>query len=132
VRGQVIGSTDFGYTSVSGHNNNRSLIRFKSTIEEREAFNIKHVNLIDEKDTGYNLGSTFFPPFGYFLINLFSNFWFDLTNVSGEKSHETLGSGIDDINFVEGNGMNDLLSFLELTLGALDVSSLWALIVEVT
>jgi hypothetical protein len=50
------------------------------------------VNLIDEKNTWNDFSSAFFSPFGYFLVDLFSDFWFDFTNVSGKKSHETLSS----------------------------------------
>jgi hypothetical protein len=50
------------------------------------------VDLIDKQDTWYDLGSTFFSPFSDFLVDLFSNLWFDLTDISSEKGHETLSS----------------------------------------
>jgi hypothetical protein len=43
-----------------------------------------------------------------------------------------LGSGVNDINFMESNGMDNFLSLLEFTLWALDVSSLWSTVVKVT
>jgi len=90
------------------------------------------MDLIDEQDTWNDLSSAFFSPFSNFLINLFSDFWFNFTDITSEKSHETLSSGVDNINFVKSNSVNDFFSLLEFTFWALDVSSLWSGVIEIT
>jgi len=90
------------------------------------------VDLIDEQDTWNDLSSTFFSPFGNFLVDLFSNLWFDLTDITSEKGHETLSSRVDNINFVKGDSMNNFFSLLEFTFWALNVSGLWSRVIEIT
>jgi hypothetical protein len=43
-----------------------------------------------------------------------------------------LGSGVNDIDFVEGDGMDNFLSLLKFTFWALDVSGLWPGVVIIT
>ena len=90
------------------------------------------MDLIDEEDTRHDLGATLFSPLGNLLVNLFTDLGLNLTNVTSEESHEALRAGVNDIDLVESNRMHDLLSLLELTLGALHEASLRANIVEVT
>ena len=132
MRRQVVCSTDLCDTSVSRHDDDGGLVALKSSIKEREAFNVEHVNLINEKHTRYNFGAAFFSPFGNLLVNLFSNFRLDLTDITSEKSHETLGTGVDNIDLVKSDGMDNLLSLLEFTLRALDKAGLGTNIIEIT
>ena len=81
---KIVGSSDLGDTTVCCHDDNGCLVTFESSIKVREAFDIEHVHLIDEEHTWNDFSSAFFSPFGHFLIDLFSNFWFDLTNVTSE------------------------------------------------
>jgi hypothetical protein len=82
MRTSVVCASNLSNTSVSSHNNNWGLIAFKSSVEEGEAFNIEHVDLIDEEDTRDDLSSAFFSPFSYFLVNLLSNFRFNFSNIT--------------------------------------------------
>jgi hypothetical protein len=50
------------------------------------------MHLINEEDTWNDFSSSFFSPFGDFLVDLFSDFRLDFTNISGKKCHETLSS----------------------------------------
>jgi len=90
------------------------------------------VNLIDKKNSWNYLSSAFFTPLSYFLIDLLSNFWLDFSNITCKKSQETLGSAIDNIYFMERYCMHDFLSFLELTLGALNKPCLGSNIIIIT
>jgi len=132
VWGLIISSSDLGNTSVSGHHNNWCLVGLKSPVQEREAFDIEHVDLIDEEDTWDDLCTSFFPPLGDFLVDLLSDLRFDFSNISCEQGHESLRPRVDDIDFVEGDSVHDLLPLLQLTLGALHESGLWSLIIEIT
>ena len=90
------------------------------------------MDLINEENTWYDLCSPFFSPLSNLLVNLFTNFWLDFTDVTREKSHEALSSRIDDIDLVKRDGMDDFLSLLKFTLWALDESCLWSNIIIVT
>jgi len=90
------------------------------------------MDFINEEDTWYDLSTAFLSPFCNLLVNLFTNFWLDLTNVTSEESHEALRARVNDIDLVESNCVHDLLSLLELTFGALNEASLRSDIVEVT
>ena len=131
MRTLVVGSSYLGDSSVGGHHDDWSLITFKSSVKERVALDIEHMHLIDEEDTWHDLSSSFLSPLGNFLVDLLSDFWFDLTNVSSEKSHKSLSSRIDDIDLVKGDSMNNLLSLLELSFRALHISSLWTSVVKI-
>jgi hypothetical protein len=50
------------------------------------------VNFVDEEYSRNNLSSALFTPFSNLLINLFADFWFDFTDITSKKRHETLGS----------------------------------------
>lgn len=89
------------------------------------------MDLIDEQDTGHDLSTALFSPLGDFLVDLLSNLGFDLTDITSEESHESLGARVDHINLVKGHGVDDFLSLLELTFGALDKASLGTNVVEV-
>lgn len=131
VWGLIVSSSDLGNTSVSGHHNDWCLVRLESSVQEREAFDIEHMDLIDEEDTWDNLCASLFSPLGDFLVDLLSDFGLDFSNISCEQGHESLRPRVDDIDFVECHGVHDLLSLLQLTLGALHESSLWSLVIEV-
>jgi hypothetical protein len=84
VGAQVVSSSDLGDSSVGCHDNDGGLIAFKSSVQEREALDVKHMDLIDEEYTRHDLSTTFLSPFSYFLVNLLSNFGFDFTDITSE------------------------------------------------
>jgi len=130
--GLIVSSSNFSYSTVSCHNYNRCLITFESSIQIREAFYVQHVNFVDKKYTWDDFSSTLFTPLCNFLIDLLSNFRFNFTNISCKKCHEALGSRIYDVDFVKSDSVNNFFSFLQLTLWALNKSSLGTNIVIVT
>ncbi len=87
--------------------------------------------LINEEDTRDDLSTALFSPLSNFLVNLFTNFRFNFTNVTSEKSHETLGSRVDDIDFVKSDCVDNFLTLLELAFWALHEAGLRANIVEI-
>ena len=131
MRGLIIGSSDFGDTSVGGHDNDWSLVGLEGSVQEREALNIEHMDLIDEEHTWHDLCTAFFSPLSHFLIDLLSNLWLDLTNITGKECHEALCTRVDDINLVKRDCVNYFLALLQLALGALDVACLRSRVVEV-
>lgn len=132
MRRKIVCASDFSNTTVGCHDNNWSLVTFKRSIEEREALYIKHVDFIDEKHTRYDLSSSFFSPFSYFLINLFSDFRFNFTNITGKKGHETLCAGVNNINFMKGHRVNNFFSFLKFSFRTLYKSGLWTNVIIIT
>jgi len=132
MRRLVVGASDLGDTSVGGHHHDGGGVTFEGSVQERVALDIEHMHLIDEQNTWHDFCSSFLTPLGNLLVNLLSDLGLDFTNVSSEEGHESLSSRVDDVNFVKGDGMHDLLSLLELSLRALNVSSLRSGVVEVT
>lgn len=59
----IVGSSDVGDTSVCGKNDNWCSLAFKSSVEEREALHIKHMDLVNEEHSRYDLGFALFSPF---------------------------------------------------------------------
>ena len=90
------------------------------------------MDLINKEDTWHNFGTAFFSPLSYLLIDLFSNLWLDFTNISSKESKETLSSAVNNIDFVQSDGMNDFLSLLKFTLWALYEARLGSNIIVVT
>lgn len=126
VWAHVVGAADSSDTTVSCHDHDWCLVALKGSVKEGEALNVQHVDLIEEQDTWDDLGTSLFTPLGNLLIDLLTNLWLDLTDVTSKESHEALLSGVDDINFVEGNSVDDLLTLLQFTLWALNESGLGA------
>jgi hypothetical protein len=90
------------------------------------------VDLINEEDTWHNFGTAFFSPLSYLLIDLLSNLRLDFTNISSKKSKETLSSAVNNIDFVQSNGVDDFLSLLKFTLWALNKAGLGSNIIVIT
>jgi len=90
------------------------------------------MDLIDEEDTWHDLSTSFFSPLGDLLVDLFTNFRLDFTDITREKSHEALSSRINDIDLMKCDGVDDFFSLLKFTFWALDKSGLWSNIIIVT
>ena len=52
MRAFVLCASNLGNTTVGCNDKNGSHIRFQSSVEEREAFHIEHVNFVNEENTG--------------------------------------------------------------------------------
>lgn len=124
MRTLIVSSSDIGDSSVGSKDDYGSCLAFESSVEERKAFHVEHVDLVDKEYSWNNLGFSLFSPLWYFFIDLLSNFMSDLACCSWEKCQKSLGSWIDHINFVKGDCVNDFLAFLYFTFWAIYKSSL--------
>ena len=68
----------------------------------------------------YYLCLSLLPPLHNLGVDLFPNFALNLSRVSREESQESLGTAVDDIHLMERNGVDNLLTLLELTLRTLN------------
>lgn len=115
----MVSSSDGCDSSISGQDNNWSSITFKRSVQEWKALQVKHMRLIDEKDTWDNLCLTFLPPLWDLCVDLISDFWFYLSCLPRKEDLESLCTGVDDIDFMKSYCMNNFLSLLKLPFGAL-------------
>ena len=60
----------------------------------------------------------------YLGVNLLADLLLDLTGITGKERQESLGAGVDNIDFMKSYGVHNLLALLKLTLGALHKSHL--------
>lgn len=67
----------------------------------------------------YNLRLPFFSPLCYLRVNLVSELRLDLSGIPSEEREEALRPAVDDVDLVQGDGVDDLLAFLDFTLWAL-------------
>ena len=51
-------------------------------VEKREAFNVEHVDFVNEEDAGDDLCFALLSPFRHFVIDLIPHFSFDLAGVT--------------------------------------------------
>lgn len=64
MRTSEVSPSDLGHPSVTGHDHDGRKFTFKSSVQEREAFDVKHVNLVYKEHLGcwdiHVLGSAIF------------------------------------------------------------------------
>ena len=95
VQRQTVGAgvaraPDLGDSSVGGHHHHGRQVVLQRPVEEGEALNVQHVNLVNEQNSRGNLGFSFFSPLGDLGIYLISYFRLDFPRVSTEKSKKSL------------------------------------------
>jgi len=120
VRGVVGGAADAGVTTVRGHDDDGGEVALESAVDVGEAFDIEHVYFVDKENARYDFGFSFFLPLADFGVDLVADFRADFTRVARKEGEEALGAGVDDVDFVERDGVDDFFAFLELAVGALD------------
>ena len=120
VRGVVGGAADTGVAAVRGHDDDRGEIALEGAVDVGEAFDVEHVYFVDEQHAGYDFGFSFFFPLADFGVDLIADFGANFARVAGEEGEEALGAGVDDVDLVEGDGVDDFFSFLKLAVRALD------------
>ena len=54
----VVGASDDAFASVGGENDDGGDGRLESTVKVGEAFDVQHVDLIDEEHAGYKFGNS--------------------------------------------------------------------------
>lgn len=109
VRALVFCSTDCGDSSVGCHNEHWSHGVLEGAVQECEAFNVEHVDLIDEQNTRHDICLAFFAPLCNFGINLVSHLGLDFTGVSREQCQKPLRPTIDDIDFMQTDTARQIL-----------------------
>lgn len=119
VRGAVVGAPDPRVASIARHDDDRSQLVLQGTVDVGEAFNVQHMDLIDEEDPWHNLRFPLLFPFANFGVDLVTDFAADFSRVSGEEGEESLRSGVDDVDFVETDRVNDFFPFLEFAVRTL-------------
>lgn len=72
MRRFILRSPNSRHSSIRRHDNNRSEFCFESSIEEGEAFDVEHVNFVDEEDSWNDFRFAFFSPIAYFRVDLIS------------------------------------------------------------
>ena len=72
----------------------------------------------------YDLRLALFTPFSYLPVDLIPQLWLDLARVSGKERQESLRTGVDYIDLVQGDSVNDLFSHLKLAVRTCDETSL--------
>ncbi len=100
VRALVIRASDPSVTPVAGHDDDRRELVLERAVDVREAFDVKHVHLVDEQHPGYDLGFAFFLPFPDLRVDLIPYLAPDLARVPGEQSQEALRPRVDDVDLV--------------------------------
>mmetsp|Transcript_75 Transcript_75/g.104 ORF Transcript_75/g.104 Transcript_75/m.104 type:complete len:299 (-) Transcript_75:618-1514(-) len=131
VRAAHLGALDLANTTVGRQDDDRGQIGLQGSVHVSETLDVEHVDLIDEEHARHDLGATLLSPLGDLLVNLFSHFGLNLTDIASEERHEALSAGVDDIDFMEGHSVHDFLSLLQLALWALHESRLGTHVVKV-
>ena len=116
----VARAPDLSDATVSRHHYHRGQVILQGPVEEGEALDVEHVNLVKEEDAWSDLRLALLPPLGDLGVDLVPDLGLDLAGVTAEEGEEALGAAVDHVDFVQGHRVNNLLSLLELTLGTLD------------
>lgn len=86
----VAGAPDLGDAPVGGHHHHGGEVVLQGAVEEREALNVQHVNLVNKQNSWSNFSFSFFSPLGDLGIDLISYFRFDFPSVSAKQSKKSL------------------------------------------
>lgn len=74
MRWDDIGASDCAHATIGSKDNNGCESGFESSIQEGETLDIKHVDFIDEEDTGDEFGNALVDVLIHDLIDLLSQF----------------------------------------------------------
>ena len=120
MRRFVIGPANTRHTTIGGHDQDGRQVVFECAIEKGEAFNVEHVDLVNEEQTRNDVGLAFLAPLGDSLVDLSAHLGRDLASVAAEQGHVALGARVDDVDLVQRDGVNHLFALCQLALGTLD------------
>ncbi len=70
--------------------------------------------------SGYNFSFPLFSPFAHFCVDLIAKLRLNFPCIPGKQCQESLGSTIDHVNFMQGHGVDQLLSLLQFALRTLN------------
>lgn len=96
VRGPVAGAADGGDAPVGGGHEDRGHVVLQGPVEEGEALDVEHVDLVDEQHPGDDLCLPLLPPLGHLRVDLLPHLRPDLPGVTSEERQKALGS--EEIN----------------------------------
>jgi hypothetical protein len=95
------------------------------------------VDFVNKQHARQQSRFAFFAPFGNLLVALIAHFGFDFSRVAWrlldycvdnkrtrKQGQKSLRTAVDDVNFMERDGMNSFLALLQLALGASDKTGL--------
>lgn len=82
------------------------------------------MNFINEEHSRDYISLAFLSPFWHFFVNLFSNFMSDLSSCSRKEGQKALRTRVNDIDFMQSDSMNYLLSFFNLSFRTVHKSGL--------
>lgn len=70
----VAGAPDPGDPTVGGHDEHRRHVALQGAVEEGEALDVQHVDLIDEQHPRDDLRLALLPPLGHLGVDLLADF----------------------------------------------------------
>ena len=77
------------------------------------------MDLVDEEHARHDLGLALLLPLGDFRVDLLAHLAANLARVAGEEGQEALGAGVDDVNLVQADDVDDFAALLQLSIRAL-------------
>lgn len=119
VRAPVVRAADLGVAPVRRHDDDGRQVDLERPVDVAEALDVEHVDLVDEEDAGDDLRFPFLLPLPDLGVDLVPDLAADLARVAAEEGQEALGPRVDDVDLVQGDGVDDLAALLELAVGAL-------------
>ena len=124
----VEGPPDKSFSSVCGKYDGGSQGRLEEGVEVGEAFDIEHVNLVDEDDTWNDLCNALVNIALDDLVDLPSEFigYFSPGTLyeTAHYAHDvlaTLGSSVRGVKIAERDVLNEFLAFVNIALGQRDI-----------
>ena len=120
----VARAPDLSDATVSRHHYHRGQVILQGPVEEGEALDVEHVNLVNEEDTWHKLGDTLVDIAIHNLVDLEAELLGDLGLAGFEHVvHDrddvlaALGLGIGHVEVVEGHVLDNLFLLVHLALG---------------
>lgn len=124
----VDGPTDKSFASVGSKDDGRCQGGFEEGVEVGETFDIEHVNLVDEDDSGNDLCDALVDIALDDFVDLPSKFiGYFCPATFYEAAHDAhdilaaLWSGVCGVEITEGDVLNELFAFVNIALGQRDI-----------
>mmetsp|Transcript_49617 Transcript_49617/g.153228 ORF Transcript_49617/g.153228 Transcript_49617/m.153228 type:complete len:477 (-) Transcript_49617:120-1550(-) len=124
VRRADVGAADAAHAAVGGEDDDGGERRLERLVQEREAFDVQHVHLIDEQDAGDELRDALVDVLVDDLVDLLPQLLRDLRLLLlHERRHERHGvaalvrARVGGVEVVQGDVLDDLLLLVDVTFG---------------
>ena len=76
-------------------------VALERAVEEREALDVEHVDLVDEEHARHDLGLALLAPLGDLGVDLLAHLGLDLAGVAREEREEALLPRVDHVDLVQ-------------------------------